>query len=182
VLESPIPKTRTSERRVVSDYKNRRYIYDEPRKLTTDDKVYYNFMNPDSALLFLTPHPLNDEDVLYNSFTSNYWQVVRLRAIDHPNVVTELEGKKPLIPGAVRLSQVQQAIKEHCSPVTRQTSTIFDFEFPKGSGKWYRPDEVFERRYLARWSRPWEAEIYSIDVQGYCPRRNMHFDDARWSA
>lgn len=74
-----------------------------------------------------------------------------ISALEHENVIAQLEGKPAPIKGAVTLDYVNRALKDWCQKVPVETITPLDIEFPVGSGNWYRPGPLFEGRVLGRW-------------------------------
>lgn len=74
------------------------------------------------------------------------WTTVTLSCLDHPNVRT---GKN-LIPGATSRQWVESYIESNCERIDPKTEQIqeHDFEFPEGSGEWYRPDDIFLCRVM----------------------------------
>jgi hypothetical protein len=86
------------------------------------------------------------------------WRIMNLSALDHPNIAAELGGRAPTIPGAVRLTQVEQWLSDWCEPIAGDVVET-DFEFPPGSGKWHRPGPIAEARMLGR--RP-SAGVYGV--------------------
>lgn len=100
-------------------------------------------------------NPTDTTSRAYQEVRSGRWNVIRMAAMDHPNIREQLAGRPAPIPSAVSLAQLLEAIEEECEPVhegdERQPE---DFEFPEGSGKWYRPGPVFQ----ARWGGIWPAQ------------------------
>ncbi len=76
------------------------------------------------------------------------WKLFRISSLDHPNITAELEGRKPPVPGAVSLGQVKQWLADWTTRIDALERTPTDVEFPKGSGKWYRPGPLFQSRVL----------------------------------
>jgi len=79
------------------------------------------------------------------------WHRVRLSALDHPNVLAELAGDKPRIPGAVKKAMVDQWVREWCDPVDARDREATDVEWPPGEGRWYRPGPEFQGRAMGLW-------------------------------
>ncbi len=100
-------------------------------------------------------NPTDTTSKAYQEVRSGRWKVIRMSALDHPNIADELAGRRPTIPAAVSLAQLREAIEENCEPVhdgdERQPE---DFQFPRESGPWYRPGPVFQ----ARWGGMWPAQ------------------------
>jgi hypothetical protein len=80
------------------------------------------------------------------------WHRVRLNALNHPNVLAELQGEPKPIPHAVSLDQINGELRDLCEPVEDVTDVLgTDLEWPPGSGQWYRPGPVFQARWLGVW-------------------------------
>lgn len=89
------------------------------------------------------------------------WQVIELSSLEHPNVLAELKGEPPPIPAAVSLGQLEAAIKDDCEPMDGTPDPTRDFEWPPGSGKWFRPGGAFEGEFIGRWPSEDEAALWS---------------------
>ena len=99
------------------------------------------------------------------------WRLFRLSSLNHPNIVAELSGQPPPVPNAVSVAQVDQWVKDWCTPVDRpEDRTSTDIEWHPGSGRWYRPGPVFKAR--AAGIRPTEGvdTIWSQAVFELCCR------------
>jgi hypothetical protein len=105
----------------------------------------------------------------YLAEQSGEWAVVRLSALDHPNIAAELRGSPPPIPAAIRLSRVVKRIKKECEytgttkPVDDGTCFLWPSESARLSGPpppnagaipwgWYKPLTIeFEVQILGLW-------------------------------
>ena len=86
----------------------------------------------------------------YAAEQSGGWAVVRLSALDHPNVAAERRGDPPPVPGAVRLRQLRARLARQCEPCDPDDPA--GFEFPDGSGRWHRAtDPRFDPQVRGRW-------------------------------
>lgn len=74
------------------------------------------------------------------------FNVIRMSALDHPNIAAELLGRPAPLPKAVRLSWVQEMIYKHCVVISSPNADCF--EFPPQSGIWYLPNDEFRSRVL----------------------------------
>lgn len=92
------------------------------------------------------------------------WKVIESSALDHPNIVAELEGKPPVIEGGVRLAWLRQAIKDWAMEADGELKPGSDFEWPPKSGKFYRPGPECESKVLGRW--PTARELYMMSPVG----------------
>jgi hypothetical protein len=80
------------------------------------------------------------------------WHRIRLSALDHPNIVAELERRPRPVPGAVSVSMIDGWVEDWCEPVADPADRkATDLEWPPGSGKWYRPGPIFQARGLGLW-------------------------------
>jgi hypothetical protein len=97
-----------------------------------------------------------------DGYPESGWHVVSVPAIDHPNIALELAGKPPLIPGAVRLSQLQDWVKDWCDIIPAEDAKPgSDFEWPPGSGVWHRPGPRFESRAGGMWPSQGTYSVWS---------------------
>lgn len=83
------------------------------------------------------------------------WNVIRLSALDHPNIT----GRGPQIPNAVSRAQLDTWIADWTDPISAAEKTALDVEWPVGSGQWRRPGPIGESRILGR--RP-SAGTYGV--------------------
>lgn len=96
------------------------------------------------------------------------WHVISISALDHPNIVNELQNKPIEYPGAVSLGWVQDRIREWCSPIITSDKRSADFEFPKGTDNWYRPGALAESRMLGRWPTQGSYAVWSESMWKAC--------------
>lgn len=98
------------------------------------------------------------------------WHVIDISCLDHPNVLAELEGKPVLHPGAVNLPWIYGRLEEWCEKVPAGDVNLAkgDFEFPKGSGDWYRPGPVAEPRLLGRWPSQGSTSVWTEAMFASC--------------
>lgn len=77
------------------------------------------------------------------------WTLYSLSALNHPNVAAQLAGRPVVVPNAVTLGQIEQAVKDWTSPVPADDQTkTDDIQWPPGSGKFVRPGPNFKSRVL----------------------------------
>lgn len=87
------------------------------------------------------------------------WNVVRLNALDHPNIAAELAGLPAPIPSAIRLETVLRRLRTECTEINPATfDEATDFLFPRdhspvvGPVRYWRPTTpAFEAQILGRW-------------------------------
>lgn len=91
-----------------------------------------------------------------------------LSVMDHPNIQCELAGENPPFPAAVRLRWVEDRVVDWCEPVSPDSATERDFEFPPGSGNWFRPDPEFEGRVLGRWPSQGDSVVWTEAMWNRC--------------
>ncbi len=89
------------------------------------------------------------------------WHVMEISALEHPNIAADLAGRPAPFPRAVRLEWVQGRLAEWCTAMPSEDCTAQDFEFPTGSGKWYRPGPLFESRVLGLWPTGGSASVWT---------------------
>ncbi len=76
------------------------------------------------------------------------WDLTSLSALNHPNILAELQGLPVPIPNAVSLSQVDQWVQDWCEPVDPAEKLPDDLEWRPGSGNWVRPGPQMKARGL----------------------------------
>lgn len=97
-------------------------------------------------------NPTDVTSYAYAAEASDLWHVVHLNALEHPNILAELRGEAPPIPSAVRLKRTLKRIEKECEPCGQTKVDDSCFEFPPGSGKWFKPiTSDFEVQILGRW-------------------------------
>lgn len=117
-------------------------------------------------------NPTDTTSKAYQEVRSGRWKVIRMAAMDHPNIAAQLAGKPPPIPAAVSLAQLLEAIEEECEPVQDgDEHQPEDFEFPPGSGKWYRPGPVFQARWGGLWPAQGTYGVWSESLWAMIERR-----------
>src|SRR6516164_11069803 len=90
---------------------------------------------------------------------------------DHPNIALELAGRPPLIPGAVRLAQLHDWVKQWTTPINREDAiATLDFEWPPGSEQWYRPGPLFEARAAGMWPSQATYSVWSNWLWNACEK------------
>jgi hypothetical protein len=107
-------------------------------------------------------NPTNISSRVYQEYKGGKWDVVRISALDHPNILAELQGLPPVFPGAVQLQWVDDMVRgadPWCTPISASEATVNDFLYPPPGNKafpdneenhprWYRPGPLFESRVL----------------------------------
>lgn len=106
-------------------------------------------------------NPLDPACRMYEEELKGGWHIITMSCLEHPNIAAELAGLAPPFPKAVRLSYVEDGLKEWCTPVSPSDKKATDVEFPVGSGSWYRPGPLFEARVLGRWPTQAESSVWS---------------------
>lgn len=91
-------------------------------------------------------NPINPSGNFFDCFKSGSgWQTLRISCLDHPNV---LYGRQ-IFPGAVSRQWVEARIAKYCSEISAaDADPATDFEWPRSSGRWYKPSPVFQGRVL----------------------------------
>lgn len=141
------------------------FIFDEavgmPELYFRATKTMYK---PDGNMIWICAYnPTDTTSIMYaevNAIDSN-WIVWELSSLEHPNILAGLRGEPSPIPAAVDLGQLEGAIREDCESLDGEPDLSRDFEWPPGSGKWFRPGPSFEGEYLGRWPSEDEAALWS---------------------
>jgi hypothetical protein len=126
-----------------------------------------------SWLCFYNPN--DPSSYAYEAEESNLWHVVRLNALEHPNIAAELSGRPPPIPSAVRLATVRARIAAECTEVSESDfDAVTDFTF---DGVRYRPKTPeFEAQVLGRWPLSASASLFSPALVAQCLSRPLDLD------
>jgi hypothetical protein len=108
-------------------------------------------------IIVLVGNPVKPSGFFHEAFApKSPWTKITLSALDHPNVTT---GKE-FIPGAVSKEAVERDIKLHCVLLdSGQERDQYDFEYPRNSGIWYRPDNIFMCRVMGEFPRESEDTL-----------------------
>ncbi len=88
------------------------------------------------------------EDLASAPDGSPKWKQFQLSALNHPNVLAQLQGLPAPVPNAVSLGQVNQWLKDWAEPIRPDDAKPADVEWPPGSGVYYRPGPLFKGRVL----------------------------------
>ncbi len=104
------------------------------------------------------------------------WHVVRLSALDHPNIAAELRGEPPPVPAAVRLDRVEARILKECDfcgntpedetcflwPPAEVQATLRPPVNPVVPWGWWKPlTALFEVQVLGRWPSRSQSSVWS---------------------
>jgi hypothetical protein len=100
--------------------------------------------------------------------------VIRLSALNHPNVLADLGGKTRPVPGAVNKAMVDEWVKDWCEPIRPEDARPgLDLEWPPGSGSWHRPGPLFQSRVIGVWpessSGVWSDALFESCLKGSQP-------------
>jgi hypothetical protein len=104
-------------------------------------------------------NPTDTSSKAYDEDLSGDWHVITISALDHPNLIAELNGQRKPFPKAVSLAWVEEKFKKWCTPIEAQDKKVTDVCWPplahcieKGiEPQWYRPGSLFEGKVLGRW-------------------------------
>lgn len=116
-----------------------------------------------------TYNPNDSASPVYAQEESGAWSLVVLSALEHPNVLAELQGLPPPIPGAIRLDTILRRMAAECEQVSGTPDPAEHFEFPADSGAWWRPlTPDFEAQVLGRWPVSPTAALFSPLMAEQC--------------
>lgn len=119
-------------------------------------------MSSETAYWLALCNPTDTASAAYDEcINSGKWHIIDISCLDHPNIAAELAGLPRPFPKAVGLDWVEGRIKEWCDPIPQEDKRSSDFEFPPGSGIWYRPGPLGECRLLGRWPTKGATSVWS---------------------
>jgi hypothetical protein len=131
------------------------YFDELPTMLDEGDSVLYIYNPTDVTSRMYTEDVRGetdcDDDLELPEEQRLPWHRFPLSALRHPNIEAELAGRERPFPGAVSLKMLRGMIRAGCEPIAAEQAQGIDFEFPPGSGKWYRPGAWFQARGLGLW-------------------------------
>lgn len=113
-------------------------------------------------------NPTDISSRAYEEYCSGRWHLIRLSAMDHPNILAELRGEDRPFPAAVSLSWLEEKIESWCTPLGQSEVKHTDFEWPPGSGVWFRPGPLFESRVMGRWPSSATNSVWSQSAWEMC--------------
>ena len=102
-------------------------------------------------LVIFNPTSINIEPYRQQRNRNAGWKVRRLSAANHPNVLAELRGEPPPIPGAIGLTKFTRLLKQWSSPIPELLNPNTDIEWPPGSGEFWRMGPVAQARLFGRY-------------------------------
>lgn len=73
------------------------------------------------------------------------YSLVRMSAVEHPNIAAEERGERPPYPAAVRLGPLLDMVKKWCTPIQEGEQRPGDIRL---GGRWWRPGPVAQARLL----------------------------------
>lgn len=131
--------------------------------------VIFNPDNADSA-----PHDID----LGIADGREEWHKFPLSALTHPNIISQLNCGPKVIPHAVSLERVNDALKESCDPIHERDATATDLLWPplwateycQRHGiepRWYRPGMEFQAYVQGLWPRQGDG-VWSNDLFEAC--------------
>lgn len=150
---------------------NQLFVFDEATGVSWVfwDRVETMWKNQPGFGWVCAYNPYDPTTEAYFAEQSGLWSVLRLSALTHPNMVSELRGLPPVIPAAVQLAGVVGRIERECEYIgDREPEDVDDacFEWPPPVIReqvperlaqpllwgWYRAmTSAFEVQILGRW-------------------------------
>lgn len=101
------------------------------------------------------------------------WHVVRMSALDHPNIAAELRGQSPPVPHAMRLAKFERLLRSWSQLVApNEKPRPTDVQWPpawaegyqqttRQRPRWYRPGPIAEARLLGRYPSQGVNSVWS---------------------
>lgn len=135
--------------------------------------------SPDCRIL-VSGNPTETSGQFYDLLEDPDWNVINISCLDHPNILAELSGQPPPYPKAVSLTWVREMLDEHCQRVSDTDINADCFEFPVGSGEWYRPDDVFRPRVLGLSPRQASNSVFGESALKLARLSVMTWQETSW--
>jgi hypothetical protein len=131
------------------------YFDELPTMLDEGDSVLFIYNPTDTSSRMYTEDIRGetdvDDDLELPEEQRLPWHRFPLSALNHPNIEAELAGREKPFPGAVSLKMLRGMIRAGCEPIPAEQAQGIDFEFPPGSGKFWRPGSWFQARGMGLW-------------------------------
>lgn len=108
-------------------------------------------------------NPTNTASQIYQEEQSGRWHRVVLSQLDHPNIAAELAGKPPPYPGAVRLQQVLDNLKDPAATYLPPGSPHEDGEITV-AGRRYKPHNKAMIQVLGQWPASSGATVWGEEI------------------
>jgi len=101
-----------------------------------------------------------------------------ISALNHPNIQAELQGLPAPYPAAIRLVSIMKWLDKWCDKLGfAEDPKETDFEFPVGTGIYYRPGPIAESRILGRWPTSGIDTVWNEVLVDYCMDTPIKLDD-----
>lgn len=99
-----------------------------------------------------TTSQMYQEEFLRDTQGELSWNIIRMSALDHPNIDAGMSGRELPFPAAVDHKMFEAWITDYgCDEIPVDEVTDMDFQWPPNSGKWWRPSPEFQGRALGQW-------------------------------
>lgn len=114
-------------------------------------------------------NPTSQSGPTVDAERSGAYHLVTMSAIDHPNIVAELEHRPPEFPSAVRLGRLVEMMEQWSSPAIPNQPGAIEL-----NGKWYMPSPVARCRILgqrpgAGFNSVWPEWAFDMCVRKFLP-------------
>lgn len=130
-------------------------------------------------------NPTDSSSYAYTQMLTGDWHLIQISALEHPNIMAELEGRPKPYPKAISVKWVEDKLRTWCRKL-EDGDTIkkgHDVAWPPlpycerygVQPTWYRPDSRFEGRVLGRWpsSSPDAIWTDALFQQACKPKENL---------
>lgn len=112
--------------------------------------------HPDCRMLAIG-NPTDEATHFGDACAQSVYNVISVSALDHPNITAELQGEIAPFPDAVRLMWLTEMIEKECEFADTLDGEVF--EFPPGSGSYYRPNAIFQGRVLGEFPTQADQQV-----------------------
>lgn len=144
------------------------FVWEAARSILIGERSYF-------VAIF---NPTDSSSQAYIEEQSGEWDVHSISAFEHPNIVNELSGKPPVIPGAVCLDALLKNMTTWGNWITRESELDpgdMPITFPGNQTKYWRPGPIAEARILGRYP---SHSAYSIFAESDFDEAVSHYDEA----
>lgn len=141
-------------------------VIDEAVEIGNDMLIAAESMLQGEEYAFLCLYNPTDPTSIMQRLEGNTtgYRIVRLSAMEHPNIIAELAGQPRPFPGAVTLDWVRNTILTHSEEIPPPDAQQLE-NLPKNiiqfEGKWYRLEGEVEARVFGNWPSEGEFSVWS---------------------
>lgn len=125
--------------------------------------------------IVMVGNPVSPEGEFYQAFSkeNQTWKTMTISSMEHPNVRHHRQN----IPGAVSWNWIDERVKKLCNKIEEKDKQPNDFEWPFGSGQWWKPSATFLGRVLGEFPEQGPDSLVSLSDINRATEIEIPIDD-----